>query len=124
MLMTLTLPHLPFTLQPSVQPGFPHSPKKLLSGSSPICLNHIISRSNEQYLLLPFFSLKYLSLLTTTSFFYSFLLLVSRSPISIAFPLSPWASLPSATFGLILSCSLNICILEDLILFLHIIHYE
>lgn len=110
-----------------MQSGFPHlSPKKLLSGSSPICLNHIISMSNDQYLLLSYFCLKYMTLLNITSFFNSFLVLVFRSPNSTAFPLSPLTSLPSLTLGLILCCSLNICIPERLItvFFLHVIHCE
>lgn len=68
----------------------------------PICSYHIVSRSSEQYLLLSYFSLKYITLLTTTSFFHSLLFLVSRSPNSAAFPLSLMATTASLPLGLIL----------------------
>lgn len=82
--------------------------------------------SNDQYLLLSYFSLKYMVLLTITSFFNYFLVLVCRSPNSATFPLSPLTSFPSLTLGLILCYSLNVCIPEGLItiFFPHIIHCE
>ena len=68
-------------------------------------LNYIAFRSNEKFCYYSHFSLKHLTFLIVTSFF---LFLVFRSPNSTAFPLILLASLPSLTFGLTLSYSLNI----------------
>lgn len=84
-------------------------------------LNHIAFKSNEKFCYYSHFSLKYLTLLIVTSFF---LFLAFRSPNSTAFLLILLASLPSLTFGLTLSHSLNMWRSDHHLLFLYIMHYD